>query len=107
MAELAAKGLELAWGALHADRPGRPSLACDIIEPLRVSAVDRWVLCLCNQNQLRPEQFRRHRAGGFRLAQSLFGPVLANWERWYQQRELHQKLLGWINEWIRRLPTGV
>jgi hypothetical protein len=28
---------------LHAFRPGRPSLICNLIEPLRLPAVDRWV----------------------------------------------------------------
>lgn len=38
-----ARGLEIALGALHEYRPGRPSLPCHVMEPLRVPAVDRWV----------------------------------------------------------------
>ena len=43
VARCEAAGLEVNLGGLHDYRPGRPSLACDLMEPLRVPAVDRWV----------------------------------------------------------------
>lgn len=56
---LEAAGLEVNLGALHEYRPGRPSLACDLIEPLRVPAVDRWVLALLNRVECRRRIFGR------------------------------------------------
>ena len=58
-----ARGYEVYLGGLHEYRAGRPSLACDLIEPLRVAAVDRWVLATCNQRELMPEAFHREDDG--------------------------------------------
>lgn len=42
-------GLDPYAGYAHADRPGKPSLVCDLIEPYRVPAVDRVILGLVNR----------------------------------------------------------
>jgi len=42
-------GLDPYAGYAHADRPGKPSLVCDLIEPYRVPAVDRVILGLANR----------------------------------------------------------
>ncbi len=42
-------GLDPYAGYVHADRPGKPSLVCDLIEPYRVPAVDRVMLGLANR----------------------------------------------------------
>jgi CRISPR-associated protein Cas1 len=42
-------GLDPYAGFVHADRPGKPSLVCDLIEPYRAPAVDRVVLGLANR----------------------------------------------------------
>ncbi|SJZ90809.1 CRISPR-associated endonuclease Cas1 [Selenihalanaerobacter shriftii] len=42
-------GLDLYAGFLHADRPGKPSLALDLIEEFRQTIVDRTVIGLLNQ----------------------------------------------------------
>ena len=47
VARCEAEGLEVNLGGLHEYRPGRPSLACDLMEPLRTPAVDRWVVLVC------------------------------------------------------------
>ena len=52
LAACEAVGLDAALGSLHEYHPGRPSLACDLMEPLRVPAVDRWVIALCNQHRI-------------------------------------------------------
>ena len=46
-------GLDPAVGFLHRDRPGRPSLALDLMEELRPILADRLVLSLLNRRQLR------------------------------------------------------
>jgi CRISP-associated protein Cas1 len=50
-------GLDAAVGFLHRDRPGRPSLALDLMEEFRPFIVDRLVLSLINRRQVTPEGF--------------------------------------------------
>jgi CRISPR-associated protein Cas1 len=50
-------GLDPSLGFLHAYRPGRPSLACDLMEPFRVPAVDRLVLRMLAQNRYHQDDF--------------------------------------------------
>ena len=50
-------GLDPAVGFLHRDRPGRPSLALDIMEELRPVLADRLVLSLINRKQVKPQGF--------------------------------------------------
>ena len=54
-----ATGFDPRVGFLHADRSGRDSLACDLVEPLRTAMVDRMVLALIGRRQLTPESFDR------------------------------------------------
>lgn len=57
-AALEAVGLDPAVGYLHADRPGRPSLALDLMEEFRPFFADRLALSLVNRRQLSPKDFR-------------------------------------------------
>ena len=50
-------GLDPAVGYLHRERPGRPSLALDLMEELRPVLADRLVLSLINRRQLRARDF--------------------------------------------------
>lgn len=50
-------GLDPQAGFFHKDRPGRPSLALDLMEELRPHIADRLVLTLINRNQIQPNQF--------------------------------------------------
>lgn len=50
-------GLDPQVGFLHADRPGRDSLAQDILEEFRAWWVDRLVLSLINRGQIKPQDF--------------------------------------------------
>ena len=43
VARLLAAGVEVALGALHEFRAGRPALACDVMEPLRVAELEALV----------------------------------------------------------------
>ena len=51
-AALEAVGLDPAVGFLHRDRPGRPSLALDLMEELRPVLADRLALSLVNRRQV-------------------------------------------------------
>ncbi len=57
-------GLDPQFGFLHALRPGRPSLALDLMEEFRSCVVDRLVLALVNRRQLRAEHFEEREDGG-------------------------------------------
>lgn len=51
-AAVSSVGLDPQVGFLHADRPGRPGLALDVMEEFRVVIVDRLVLALINRGQI-------------------------------------------------------
>jgi CRISP-associated protein Cas1 len=51
-------GLDPAVGFLHVDRPGRPSLALDLMEEFRPFFADRLVLSLINRRQLAAKDFK-------------------------------------------------
>ena len=52
-------GLDPQAGYLHADRPGRPGLALDIMEEFRPFFADRLVLTLVNRQQVKPNGFKK------------------------------------------------
>lgn len=57
-------GLDPQVGFLHRDRPGRPSLALDLMEEFRSPLADRLVLSLINLGQLKTKGFQVSGAGG-------------------------------------------
>lgn len=62
-AALEGVGLDSYVGFLHRDRPGRKSLALDMMEELRAVLVDRFVLTLINNRQIRSEHFQMTESG--------------------------------------------
>lgn len=66
-AALASAGLDPQVGFLHADRPGRPGLALDLVEEFRTLIADRLVLALINRQQLTPSDFRPRDGGAVEL----------------------------------------
>ena len=50
-------GLDSYVGFMHRDRPGRESLALDLMEEFRSVMVDRFALTLINQRQILPKHF--------------------------------------------------
>ena len=93
---LEANGYEIYLGGLHEYRAGRPSLSCDLIEPLRVPAVDRWVVAACAQGELAPRDFVQEETGGFRLQPAAFGKALYSWEKHWQEAALDATLMRWL-----------
>jgi len=59
LALIEASGLDPWVGFLHEASGRHPSLALDLMEPLRPTVVDRLVLALFNREQLRQEHFHR------------------------------------------------
>ncbi|MDO4709606.1 MAG: type I-C CRISPR-associated endonuclease Cas1c [Pseudomonadota bacterium] len=60
-------GLDPQVGFLHADRPGRDSLAQDILEEFRAWWVDRMVLSLINRGQIKPQDFVTEASGAVNI----------------------------------------
>ena len=67
VAALTAAGLDPDVGFLHADRPGRPGLALDLVEEFRTLVADRLVLALINRQQLGPGDFQTRDGGAVEL----------------------------------------
>ncbi len=57
-------GLDPQVGFLHRDRPGRPSLALDVMEELRPVLADRVALSIINRKQVQPQGFKTTESGG-------------------------------------------
>jgi CRISPR-associated protein Cas1 len=64
---LAGVGLDPYVGFLHQDRPGRKSLALDLMEELRAPLADRFVLTLINRGQMKLDDFVTEASGALRL----------------------------------------
>lgn len=84
-----AVGLDPAVGFLHRDRPGRPSLALDLMEELRAPLADRLALSLVNRRQLRAGDFRRVDGGAVLLSDDARRTVLTAWQERKKEERLH------------------
>ena len=73
-------GLDPQMGFLHADRPGRPSLALDLMEEFRPWLVDRFVLTLINLGQVKGKDFVHRESGGVELKEDVRREVLKAWQ---------------------------
>ena len=70
-AALGTTGLDPAVGFLHADRPGRLSLALDLLEEFRAAIADRLVISLINLKQVQPDGFETQRTRTAMMSDSL------------------------------------
>lgn len=82
-------GLDPAVGFLHRDRPGRPSLALDLMEELRPVLVDRLVLSLFNRRQLRAGDFTVREGGAVLLSDEARKLVLTAWQERKKEERMH------------------
>lgn len=73
-------GLDPAVGFLHRDRPGRPSLALDLMEEMRPAFADRLALSLLNRRQIRIRDFHIHDNGAVLLTEEGRKTVLTGWQ---------------------------
>ena len=73
-------GLDSAVGFLHRDRPGRASLALDLMEEFRSVLADRLVLTLFNRKQLGAKDFEQEESGGVFLKEEARKVVLNAWQ---------------------------
>lgn len=83
---LEAVGLDPYVGFLHKDRPGRPSLALDLMEELRPFLADRMALSLINLGQAKAKQFQQSSTGAVLMNDDLRKKLLTA----YQKRKLDE-----------------
>jgi CRISPR-associated protein Cas1 len=93
-------GLDPYVGFLHRDRPGRPSLALDLMEELRPLFADRLALSLINRKQITGQGFTHKESGGVLMDDDTRKTVLAAW----QERKKEQILHPYLKE---RIPFGL
>jgi CRISPR-associated protein Cas1 len=82
-------GLDPAVGYLHRDRPGRPSLALDIVEELRPVMADRLALSLINRRQIGGDGFRKTESGAVAMDEATRKEVLVAYQKRKQEEILH------------------
>lgn len=80
-AALETVGLDPAVGFLHRDRPGRASLALDLMEELRPYLADRLALTLINRKQISPKSFIIKENGAVLLSDEGRNIVLSSWQQ--------------------------
>jgi CRISP-associated protein Cas1 len=87
-------GLDSAVGFLHRDRPGRPSLALDLMEELRPWFADRLILSLINLRQIGPDDFREGESGAVLLSEEGRKTLLEA----YQERKREELVHPFLEE---------
>jgi len=85
-------GLDPYVGFLHQDRPGRLSLALDLLEEFRAPWADRFVLTLINRQQVKPKDFVTEASGAVRLTDDARKAFLTAWQERKQVEILHPYL---------------
>lgn len=91
-AALETVGLDPYVGFLHTLRPGRPSLALDVMEELRAYLGDRLVLSLINRRQVVPTDFIRHAEEGILMTDTCRKTLLTAWQSRKREEILHPYL---------------
>ena len=74
-------GLDAFVGYLHRDRPGRSSLALDLMEELRPVLADRFVISLVNERVVRAEHFDVQPSGAVWLTDEGRKGFLSAWQK--------------------------
>lgn len=82
-------GLDPAVGYLHRDRPGRPSLALDLVEELRPVIADRLGLSLINRRQIDARGFQTTESGAVTMNSTTRKEVLVAYQKRKQEQILH------------------
>lgn len=97
---LEAVGLDPQVGFLHRDRPGRPSLALDLMEEFRPFFADRLVLSLINLKQVQARGFKQTESGAVEMNDDTRKALLVA----YQKRKQEEVLHPFLKE---RVPLGL
>jgi CRISP-associated protein Cas1 len=82
-------GLDPQVGFLHADRPGRDSLAQDLLEEFRAYLADRLVLSLINRKQIKDKDFILEASGAVRMKDDARKTLLTSLQERKQEEISH------------------
>ena len=77
---LEAVGLDAYVGFMHTDRPGRRSLALDLLEEFRAVMCDRFVLTMMNKRTISPDHFEMREDGAVLLNDDGRRAFLTAWQ---------------------------
>lgn len=88
-AALESVGLDPQVGFLHRDRPGRQSLALDIMEELRPHFADRLAATLINRQQIKADGFVKKENGAVIMDDETRKEVLNAWQKRKQEEITH------------------
>ncbi|EJW17223.1 type I-C CRISPR-associated endonuclease Cas1c [Paenibacillus alvei] len=86
---LEAVGLDAYVGFLHRDRPGRVSLALDVMEELRGVYADKFVLALINKRILNKDDFFKKENGAVLMTDDARKKFLDAWQKKKQEKISH------------------
>lgn len=89
---LSGVGLDPYVGFLHRDRPGRPSLALDLLEEFRAPWADRFILTLINRRQFQLPDFITEASGAVKFSEEGRKRFLAAWQERKQVEIMHPYL---------------
>lgn len=92
VAALESVGLDPQAGFLHRDRPGRASLALDLMEELRPHFADRLAVTLVNRNQIDPSGFITKENGAVVMEDKTRKEILTAWQKRKQEEMIHPYL---------------
>lgn len=90
---LEAVGLDPQVGFLHRDRPGRPSLALDLMEEFRPFFADRLVLSMINLSKVQKKGFEKSHTGAVLMKEDTRKGLLVAYQQ-RKQKELTHPFLG-------------
>lgn len=82
-------GLDPQVGFMHVERPGRDSLALDLMEELRAYLADRLVLSLINRNQVSAEGFTKRENGAVMMNDNTLKSVILAWQNRKKEEITH------------------
>lgn len=74
-------GLDPYVGYLHTERPGRMSLALDLMEELRAPLADRFVLSLVNKKIVNGKDFQKKENGAVLMKEETRRSILTEWQK--------------------------
>lgn len=93
-------GLDAYVGFLHRDRPGRESLALDLMEELRPCFADRFVMTMVNNRVIKPDDFDFRESGVVLLTDTGRKSFLQKWQERKRETITHPFL-------EEKLPWGL
>ena len=91
-------GLDSYVGFLHRDRPGRTSLALDLMEELRPCMADRFVLTLINNRVIQAADFQKTESGAVQLTDAGRRTFIKGWQEKKKEMLTHP-FLGEKLQW--------